>query len=484
MLTIKDLLTHCQLTHICGPENFEFKQVITDSRDGAKETVFVALKGERFDGHQFIETALKMGTEAIILEDTQYADKLSKSYPEAIFLQASDTLVAYGEIARLWRSRIKGKVILITGSVGKTTMKEMLKQILERHCFTIASIKNENNEIGVPKTILTAPIDTEFLILEAGMNHPGELQRIASYALPDFAFMMPICEAHIGLLGSMKEVVKAKAEILPYLKKDGVLISIDNQDHYDYFKSLYTGKIIEICSKNSHCNHNNRYQIIQTNYMYEQKQGFDFPQSLSIQARDFIHQKDIQLALQSPNLHDAVNGLAAYTLTEFISSCTSDWIQKGLEFFTNIDLRSKTRVLGQKLFWIDCYNANYTSMKASLQGFFSCRISGKKYLVLGEMLEMGKYTDHYHTLAGKFLEENKDQFDEVLLRGEAMKALSTQYSSSYQIHFFDENQSLIQYLQQVLHPEDGVFLKGSRKNKLEEIYFHYVQLAAQGEESS
>jgi UDP-N-acetylmuramoyl-tripeptide--D-alanyl-D-alanine ligase len=229
----------------------------SDSRHLTKGELFFALKGENFDGHTYAEQALKQGACAVVI-----SDKNNKARPAIL---VKDTLLALGELAKSWRDTFSLPVIAITGSNGKTTVKEMLTAILKaasnKPDAVLATVGNLNNHIGMPMTLLKIRKEHAFAVIEMGMNHLGEIDYLTHIAQPNVAVINNAGTAHIGELGSRDNIAKAKGEIFVGLNDDGIAVINADDDYADYWKSLNVGKKIFTFGLNNTANVSATYVV-------------------------------------------------------------------------------------------------------------------------------------------------------------------------------------------------------------------------------
>lgn len=381
----------------------------TDTRKSVQDGVFLALKGENFDGHDFIDIAEKMGAKAVIVSqnvDTQLPTLLVENTEKALV-----------KIAKWWLHQIKPQVIGITGSNGKTTSKNMLANILNLSAPTLKTQGNLNNHLGVPMTLLELDKKHRYAVIEMGANHIGEIAHLRNTANPDVALVTNTLDAHIGEFGGFDNLVKAKGEIYSLRSKNIVNI-----------KTTFTGDIYFGDRGNVFATH------IKNNV-------FD----LNI----FNEKTTVQLALLGK--HNIENALAAASCA-YALGIDIDTIKQGLEN-TQAEKGRLNLIQHAKLMIIDdTYNASPSSVKYALEVLNN--FSGKKIAVLGQMAELGTQSQEYHAQVGAFA-----------------KLLDIKYLYSYQadygVHNFNSKTKLLTTLKQ--HTNATILFKGSRIAKLEQI---------------
>lgn len=457
-LTLRELATTVGGSIIQGNPDLQFDSVTIDSRRITQGDLFVAIKGERFDGHDFIEQAVQAGAKGVIVERELRTDG------EVGVVRVNNTLEALGSIARANRNRLNIPVIGITGSNGKTTTKDLTAFILEQQFDVIKTEGNFNNEIGLPLTLLKITATTEAAVVEMGMRGLGQIKQLADIALPTIGIVTNVGQSHIELLGTQENIARAKSELIQALPEDGVAIlngddelvcSLCNQTKarvvcfgIDNDNSDYLAKNIETYSERSRCE------------IYCRSEGTSFKVELPI-----------------PGRHNILNALAAIAVAKELG-VSNETIQTGL---------SKVVLTGKRLnitktrdYWIidDTYNASPTSMKAALDVLAEFKHPGRKIAVLADMLELGAQSPQFHYEVGVYA--GKLGIDRLYAFGDLAKSYVEGYQSILNTPscYFTDKQTLLTELQTVLQTGDLVLIKGSRGMHMEEIV-----IALQGEEA-
>ena len=439
-------ITLAQAAQWCGGRidpkyaDIAFLGACNDTRILQPGQLFVALQGAR-DGHEFIPAALEKGAAAVL------CSRCEGDYPAIV---VEDPRIALGEIARAERQRIGMKVVGVTGSVGKSTTKEMIACVLEGGYKVAKTPANHNNDIGMPMAILSMPEDTEIAVLEMGMNHFREIAYLASIALPDVAVIINIGTMHIEHLGSREGILKAKLEILEGMKPDGrVILNGDdallwNVDKKSGMSVTYFGVNNEDCTV----------------------RGTDIaqkPNHLSFRVRSGNQNIPVELALEGE--HFVPDALAAISvgLTMGISPVT---IARQLAAFRN--MAGRQEILEEKGFRIikDCYNAGPESMAAALRVLGNQ--TGRKIAVLGDMLELGVCTQAEHYKIGRIAAEKADI---VLAYGpnssRVLNGAQTGGMSAMAAMAFEDRALLVAALKRVAKPGDVILFKGSHGMHME-----------------
>lgn len=410
----------------------------TDTRTITSGEIYLPLKGENFDGEKFFDKALESG--AIGCFTTQKAFPASL-FPFSLILEVDNTLSAYLEIARFYKRKVAPKTVVITGSSGKTTTKEMAFCVAQENFRTHKSELNFNNEIGLCKTILAMPDNTEVLILEAGMRGLGEIELISKYSEPDITIVANVGTAHIGRLGSKENIAKAKCEVTNFQKQDGTFIAHNDElikdttefDGEKVFFSLDDAKILERKVGYS--------KFIYKNNNYELNIEGDY----NVQNALSVIEMGLKLGMKE---QDIASGLKKYSPIE------KRWDIQDIKGFKIIN---------------DSYNANPDSMKAAIQTVLNI-YEPPILLVLGDMGELGENEVQFHAEIGEFLISNLKTGVEVLtigkLANEITKKLNEQGIESKN---FENNLQTSCYILDNVKIGTTIILKASRSMKFEEI---------------
>lgn len=417
-------------------------EVTTDSRDVAPGQLFIGLKGEKFDGADYAAAALAAGAALAVLE---------RPVPEAEGRQivVPDALAALGKLAHWWRHELAPTVIAVTGSAGKTTTKDLVASVCAQMGPTVATIATENNEIGVPKTLLRLRADDRFGVLEFGMRGRGQIKQLAEIARPDLGVITLIGDAHVGLLGSREAIAESKAELLPLLPPHGTAVL--NAD--DFFFPLLSG----MCS----C------PVV----------SFGFSEQAQVRCLELLEEAlahvvarvrlgadTVTLRVPLPGRHNLMNALAAAAVG-LACGATPAQIQAGIEGYAGAAMRGNI-VAGPNGATIidDVYNANPTSMTVSLQ--MLARTPGRKILVFGDMKELGPVGPDAHGTVGR---QAAEAGVALLVTVGELAALTAEAAAALGVatHVTDTPAQAAAVLRPLLEPGDVVLVKGSRAMALE-----------------
>jgi len=423
--------------------------VSIDSRNLKKNSLFIAIKGEKFDGHDFIEQAVKNGASAILINQ-KHLDGI-KDYQLPV-ITVKDTVTALGEIAKIWRKKLNAKVIGITGSAGKTTTKEMLATLLSAKLKVNKTFGNNNNHIGVPLTVLSTTEKHDVLVCELGTNHFGEIAYTASIAAPDFSLITNIGDSHLEFLKNKKGVFKEKVELLNETLKIGGKVFINNDDLLlkEFGKSVKEKISFAVKEKA-------KYRAI--------VKGFDTLGRASIEIKYGKNIAKINLPVSGEkNVH---NYIAAFAVAAELGLNTEDII-KATAKIKSYNKRLEIKNSSNFTLINDTYNANPDSMKSSLNLLTKIENRKKKIAVLGDMFELGKESKAKHLDLANTI--NKLNVDEVYSIGKMMKQLDKKLNGKIKTHHHFEDRDLLHKTLQTLDLNNSVILvKGSRGMKMEDF---------------
>lgn len=412
--------------------NEEIANFSTDTRNIKQGDFYIPLKGANFDGENFLDKAVENGaigyftTSDIIIEGAKFA------------LKVENTLTAYLQLANYRRKQLNPKVVMITGSSGKTTTKELVYSVCSQKFNTVKTLANHNNEIGFCQTVFSINKDTEVLIIEAGMRGLGEIELISKYAEPDISIISNVGTAHIGLLGSRKNIAKAKCEITKFQNPNGILIAhnddlIKNEVCYKGQKIYYSINDVNILKKEIGCS---EFEYKSNNYKLNIEGDYNIENSIS------AIETGLELGIE-PQL-----------------------IKKGLESYKSIEKRWEIETIRNYKVINDSYNANPESMKATLNTIID--LYPKSIIVLGNMGELGENEVLYHKEVADFINTKKLNNHEILTVGELAKHISDNITVC-PTQNFNSNEEIYEYITNT-HKQGGtIFFKASRFMKFEEI---------------
>jgi UDP-N-acetylmuramoyl-tripeptide--D-alanyl-D-alanine ligase len=438
-----------------GDAGLPVSGVSTDSRDILPDMIFFALKGEIFDGHEFVIKAIERGASCVVVEQG-YEVKISSGLNAAV-IKVQDAFRALGDLASWWRHRFDIKVAAITGSAGKTTTKEMAARILELTSKTLKNKGNLNNLIGLPMTVFQLEEDIAKMVLEMGMNRPGEIGRLTEIADPDVGLITNVGRAHIEGLGDIKGVARAKAELLEKISPTGRIILNGDDDILMKEASRFKRDVMTFGLRPEN-------DVRAVNISGLGKDGVSFELQ--------YHDDAVQAILPVPGLHNVLNALAAASIALAMDEPFGN-IPVGLKEYDALKGRFKIISLANNVTLVDdTYNANPSSLRASLNSVKEMAVSGKSLIVgLGEMLELGKETVQAHIEAGRMVSDigaawffAMGEHAHEMVEGAVSQGFSQERANKVETHG-----EMVNMIGEVLKPGAIILLKGSRRMGLESV---------------
>ena len=451
-MKVKEILNVTKGKMLCGNEELEVENFSKDTRTIQKGDIYIGIKGEKFDGSNFWNQALDAGATAVLISNIQISKEEKEKYKDKTIIQVEDTLEALYEIAKYKRSLYNIPVIAVTGSVGKTSTKDIIASVVSQKYKTLKTEGNNNNNIGLPLTILKLK-DHEALVVEMGMNHFGEISLLTNIAKPTLAVITNIGTSHIGNLGSRENILKAKLEILEGMKIPRVIINNDNDLLHKWYEE--NKEKIEIHTYGI----NNSSDIIAEKIeLGEEKSKFVAKTS----------SEKVNIDVPVGGEHFVYNALCGFMVGKILGLSSKE-IQNGISKFELTKKRMDIRVLKNGATLInDSYNASYESMKASLK-YLSSRTDLRKIAVLGDMLELGDFSKELHEKVGE--EVANDNIDVLICRGEFAKNIISKANENKktQCILLQNNEEILSKLQEILKEGDVVLIKASNGMKFYEI---------------
>jgi len=447
-LTIKEILEATKGKLLETGENDIITGVSTDSRKIAAGDLFIPLKGEKFDGHDFIESAFKQGAAASLTQD------YSVHFPGKVLILVEDTLIALQQLAAAYRSRFAIPFIGITGSVGKTSTKEMVAYALSEKYNVLKNEGNLNNEIGVPLTIFRLDSTHEAAVIEMGMSGFGEISTLTEIVKPHVGIITNIGISHIEKLGSRQNILRAKLEILDGMKPDGLLVLNGDDAMLNGVKGLLKQRTVSYGLEEG-------ADYVAQNVKSRGEAGIDFD--------IMIKGKNYTIHVPAPGIHNVYNALAAIAAGSELG-IPVETLAKGISRYSPGNMRLNIiNVNGIKVI-NDAYNASPQSVKAALDVLEEME-TGRRIAVLGDMLELGEWTEQAHLDTGRMAAEKN--IDYIVTVGKeavniARGAAETGYAPD-RIASFQSNREAYEYLKNILKQGDAILVKGSRGMKMEEL---------------
>lgn len=449
MLNLNEIIIATKGKLISGKE-CKIKNYTISSNEVEECCMFIPLKGEKTDGHKYIKGAVKnkaigffvnkdyIDKENIIKESLEINNNL-------IIIEVEDTLIALKNMARYVRNKfIDVPVIAVTGSVGKTSTREMINSVLRQKYKVLKTIKNYNSDIGISLMLLKYSGE-ELMLLETGMDGKGQLEEISSIIKPNISVITNIGTAHIGILGSKQNIFEAKMEITKYMKDDGKLFVNGDDEYLNKINKLNTKKLFIENTKNI--------------LIKEDETEFDY----------LINNKYIHFKINAPGKYQVYNAIFAIELGLELDIKLEDII-KGIENYANFEKRMQKNILNENLTLIDdSYNASLVSMENGLEVIDKYNVENK-IVVLGDMLELGEYSKKIHSDLAKTIDKYK--FYKVYLYGNEIKftydSLINKEKVLYSKSINEISENLINELKKI-NKKTIVYFKASNGMKLYEI---------------
>ena len=408
------------------------KTVTTDTRNISKDCIFFALKGANFNGNTFAQEAINQGARLAIVDEIEFENQANN-----IFL-VDDALETLQDLAKMYRNYLKIPFIGLTGSNGKTTTKELISAVLKEKFKTHYTFGNLNNHIGVPLTILSIPENTEIAVIEMGANHQKEIELLASISQPDFGYITNFGKAHLEGFGGFEGVIKGKSELYDYLKSANKIAFVNAND------SIQIEKTIDIKRITFSDQNNADYQI----ELIENKQEY-----LAVKYQNLDIQSHLTGNYNFSNISCAI-AIGAHFGIE------ANLIKQGIENYYPSNSRSQIIEKENYKIVMDAYNANPSSMEASLSNF--AKFEGSKTIIIGDMFELGdeSKTEHQRILE---LAESLN-FNQIYILGHNFKETETTHPNVVK---FDDRQSFEEYLKNNSINSQNILIKGSHGMRLE-----------------
>ena len=432
--------------------------VSTDSRRIKKGEIFFAIKGEKFDGHDFVKSAFRKGAVACVVNSEWFEKNVGK-FKGKVLIAVDDTLKALGRLANAYRKDFDIPIIAIAGSNGKTTTKEMVASVLGQRYRVLKSEGNLNNQIGVPLTLFKLRKRHQIAVVEFGTNHFGEVRYLCEVAEPNYGLITNIGREHIEFFENLEGVAREEGSLFDYLyeRKGFVFVNVDDV----YLKKMgekFKDKITFGFSEDADV----KGEIIEFDSLARFKFKVKF------------NGKEQVLKLAIPGEHLVMNALCAFAVGLKFGVPLS-LIKKALQSYKPFSKRMEVVKIKGITIINDTYNANPDSMVASLKTLVQIKCSGKRIAVLGDMLELGSYSEEAHREVGRKVAEFG--IDYLFTYGSAMHYAYEVASSliKHAMHF-DDKDLLVYHLFEVVGKGDVILVKGSRGMQMEEVVEKFIKL--------
>lgn len=447
-MTLQNIAAACGGNYF-GPTEALQKQVAgisIDSRKTEKDWLFVATKGERVDGHSFISQVMENGAAAVISEK-ELADA---NFP---YIVVEDSFIALKKIAAFYREQLDIKVVGITGSVGKTSTKEMIASVLSAKYKVQKTQKNFNNEVGLPLTVFSISDEHEIAVLEMGISDFGEMSRLTNIAKPDICVITNIGQCHLENLGDRDGVLKAKTEIFLGMKEDGEVVLNGEDDKLLTVKNV-AGKPVHYFAKNK----TEEAEVYATDIV---NRGL-----LGTNCTIHTNKGEIDVHIHMPGEHMVNNALTA-TVVGLLCNLTLEEIRDGIEKAETLAGRSHIIETEKYVVIDDCYNANPVSMKAALDLLETA--NGRKVAILGSMFELGEMEEKLHYETGVYAAQKN--IDVIVALGQLGAKIyeGAKVEGTKMVYRFETVEAFLQQKESVLEEKDTILVKASHGMHLEQI---------------
>ena len=457
----KDVVKYCKGKIICGSENETLENFTQDTREVEQGYVYIGFKGEHNDGNIFYEKALENGAKVCILQASSVEGKINveeinKKYNNRTIILVENTIKAVQELAAYKRSLYKIPVVGITGSVGKTSTKDIIASVMSKKYNVLKTLGNYNSQVGLPLTILRLK-DHNAMVVEMGMSQKGEISNLTKIVKPDVAVITNVGTAHIGNLGSRENILKAKLEILEGLNKSGTLVINNDNDllHKWNLEDKKDYKIVTFGIENKSDIMPYDIKLSENGSTYKiDVDGKTYDVKISVGGNHFVLNSLCAIAIGrifNIKMEDILDGIANFELTKRRMQ-----VEKSKNEITIIN---------------DCYNANYDSMKAAIE-YLGKLNSSTKIAVLGDMLELGEFSKELHEKIGEEVVKNK--IDILITVGKESeniaKVAELKGMAKEKIHICKNNEEAIKLIKKIAKPKEAILLKASNGMKFQNIY--------------
>jgi UDP-N-acetylmuramoyl-tripeptide--D-alanyl-D-alanine ligase len=451
--SLKYVAAACGAEIKSGAGEAKVKQIVIDSRQAKAGDLFFAIKGEKFDGHNFINDVTAKRVAAVVVEKSKVQSPKSKA-PGAAVLVVDDVRVAFGKLAAAYRREFSLPVIAVGGSNGKTTTKDLLAAVLRRKFSTLWSEASFNNDIGVPATLLRLEKTHQAAVLEAGTNHPGELAPLVKMIAPQFGVITNIGREHLEFFGDVAGVAQEEGWLAELLPADGKLFLNGDSEWTEQIAARTKAKVVRVGFGEKNDWRATRIRL--------DKNGVTF--SVAAPKAEFCGEYRINLL----GRHQVTNALLAIAAGAELGLSRAE-IQRGLAECQPSKMRMQFWEANGVRVLDDGYNANADSMIAALETLCELPLQGRRVAVLGDMAELGAHTDAAHTEVGRRAAELKIGQLFAVGKAAAVMAQAARDAGLTRVIEFADVEAAVRAVKNFLKPGDVVLLKASRSSRLERI---------------
>lgn len=454
-LSVKEILKAVGGTLLCGNEDEYVMAVKHDSRECSSGDLFVAIEGETHDGHKYIPQVMESGCRALLVSHSgQWMESAEKNNTNVIMVE--DTVYSLGELAKFYLESLNIKKIAVTGSVGKTSVRDMIYYVLSEKYNCGRNMKNFNNLIGLPLSIFNFSKDTEVAVLEMGMSEFGEIDRLAEIVKPNIAVITNIGVSHIESLGSREGIFKAKMEvsrhITSYNGEEGTLIFVNDGEYLRKETTKGNYKQISIGENGK------------SDYIISDIDDFGLD-GIKFSLEHLHRRKEIKIPV--PGRHNAANGSIAVAVAELLG-VSDDEIQHGFERVSLTGSRLKKLKNDRVTVIDDTYNASPDSVKGALKVLDNSEGKSKKVAVLGDMFELGDESQRQHFGVGVFA-RGLDIDVLIAIGEEAEKIYEGASGGALKTAYYEKKEDFYKDIDDFIKDGDIILVKGSRGMKMEQV---------------
>jgi UDP-N-acetylmuramoyl-tripeptide--D-alanyl-D-alanine ligase len=439
----------------------QFNKICIDSRNIKPKDLFIAIRGDNKDGHNFLSDVFKKGVRLAVVEENWFRKNKDK-FLNKPFVIIKDTIKALGEIAENHRLKFNIPVVCVGGSNGKTSTKDLISAVLSKKYNILKTEGNLNNHIGLPLTLLNLNKNHEMCVLEAGSNHFGEIRYLCEIARPSFGLITNIQKEHLEFFKDLKGVAKAEFELFDYLlskpKENLIFANYDDTYIRNYLVKNRTGKSLT---------YSFNFKTDLTGKFIRFTETFEPVIKISYK------NKNVETKISTFGKHSIFNGLSASAVGLFFGVSFQD-IKSALSGFKQASSkRMEVIVRAKKTFINDTYNSNPDSVKIGLETLKEYKTKNAKHIVLGDMLELGKASEKEHFKIGELVKKMK--FENIYTYGKESYNTFLGARGVDNNYYFNEKEDLSEFLTKILKPDDVVYLKGSRGMQMEDVLYNVLK---------
>jgi UDP-N-acetylmuramoyl-tripeptide--D-alanyl-D-alanine ligase len=424
--------------------------VSIDTRKDCMNKLFFALKGENGDGHQYLKEAINGGAGGLVVSSEMSYEAPGKIDSIPIF-EVPDTLAGLQTLAKAYSRRVDPRIVAITGSTGKTSTKNMIATMVRSKYKSYSTPGNMNNHIGLPLTVLGMEGGEDLLVVEMGANHKGEIGRLCEICKPQIGVITNVGRSHLEYFGSLEGVAFAKAELMEALPEDGTAVLPADDQFFEFFKQRTEAEVVT--------------------FGYSEEADWNIENVTTFKDGGYtFNLRGNEMRISTAGKHQILNVAAAVATSASLKINMSEVVSAVSEYRLD-ECRGALFDIGGIIFMNDSYNSNPESLRAAVDGFMELPVEGKRWFVLGDMLELGQHSAELHREAGEYC--GRVGVEGIVTLGEKTVELSrsaaVQRKAPPNISHFMDVEKLSLYLNSFLQPGDAVLVKGSRGIRMERV---------------